>query len=155
MEIDNKLISTALLFALLSFSTVGECYQTTSNLSHGGGGSDYALFNKCAESPSASQSELNECSYKQFKKYDSELNLKYNKLLMIASNTPGAVDKIKKQERGWVKFRDYYIEAMFPKNDKLANYGSRYLMDKNLALASLTLIHIRDLNYLINAYNSN
>ena len=84
------------------------------------------------------QAELNSCASDDSKRADSELNSVYHQLLSKAKSTPGATEKVEATERAWVQFRDAYIAAMFPAEDKQLSYGTMYPMEVDLDIASLT-----------------
>ncbi len=84
------------------------------------------------------QAELNSCASDEAKRTDLELNSVYHQLLAKAKSTPGATEKVEAAERAWVQFRDAYIAAMFPTEDKQLSYGTMYPMEVDLDIASLT-----------------
>ena len=94
-------------------------------------------FRACSEKATA-QPELNACAADEAKRVDAELNRVYRELLAKNSDDPAAAEKIKKAQRAWVAYRDAYVEAMFPAEDKQAEYGSMYPMEVDQILATLT-----------------
>ena len=98
---------------------------------------DSAKYRACNEKAVA-QLELNACASDESYRVDTELNRVYRELLSKNRDDPAAVEKIKKAQRAWVAYRDAYLEAMFPAEDKLAEYGSMYGMEVDLLLAKLT-----------------
>ena len=109
---------------------------------------DSPKYRACSEKAVA-QPELNACASEEAKRVDAELNRVYRELLSKNSDDPAAVEKIKKAQRAWVAFRDAYVEAMFPAEDKLAEYGSMYPMEVDLILAGLTRRQVDALKDLI------
>lgn len=98
---------------------------------------DSPKYRACSGKATA-QPELNACAADEAKRVDAELNRVYRELLSKNSDDAAAAEKIKKAQRAWVAYRDAYIEAMFPAEDKQAEYGSMYPMEVELLLASLT-----------------
>lgn len=95
------------------------------------------------------QVELNACASEEAKRVDTELNRVYRELLSKNRDDAAAVEKIKKAQRTWAAYRDAYVEAMFPAQDKQAEYGSMYPMEVDLLLASLTRQQVDALKDLI------
>jgi uncharacterized protein YecT (DUF1311 family) len=81
---------------------------------------------------------LNSCASDEAKRVDIELNNVYRKLLETLSDDHNAVTKTKAAQRAWVTYREAYIEAMYPDEDKQAAYGTIYPMEVNLLRARLT-----------------
>ncbi|HEY1204870.1 MAG: lysozyme inhibitor LprI family protein [Bryobacteraceae bacterium] len=109
---------------------------------------DSARYRACTGKAKA-QPELNACAADEAKRVDAELNRVYRELLSKNTDDPAAVEKIKNAQRAWVAYRDAYIEAMFPAQDKQAEYGSMYPMEVDLLLASLTARQVDALKDLI------
>jgi uncharacterized protein YecT (DUF1311 family) len=99
-----------------------------------------------------SQAEINSCANDEDARADSELNDVYRHLLSVAEKEPRATAKVKDAERVWIQYRDAYLEAMFPAEDKLAYYGSKYPGDFNIVRASLTREQTKKLRELIKQY---
>jgi uncharacterized protein YecT (DUF1311 family) len=95
------------------------------------------------------QPELNACAADEAARVDGELNRVYRELLSKNSDDPAAAEKIKKARRAWVAYRDAYVEAMFPAEDKQAEYGSMYPMEVSQILAALTRQQVEALKDLI------
>ncbi len=109
---------------------------------------DSPKFRAC-NAKAVAQPELNACAADEAKRVDAELNRIYRELLSKNTDDAAAAEKIKKAQRAWVAFRDAYIEAMFPADDKQAEYGSMYQMEVDQALATLTRRQIDALKDLI------
>jgi uncharacterized protein YecT (DUF1311 family) len=109
---------------------------------------DSPKYRACSEKAVA-QPELNACASEEAKRVDAELNRVYRDLLSKNTDDPAAAEKIKKAQRAWVAYRDAYIEAMFPAEDKQAEYGSMYPMEVDLILATLTRHQVDALKDLI------
>ena len=109
---------------------------------------DSPKFRAC-NAKAVAQSELNACAADEAKRVDGELNRVYRELLSKNSDDPAAAEKIKKAQRAWVAYRDTYVEAMFPAEDKQAEYGSMYTMEVDQLIAKLTRQQIDALKDLI------
>jgi uncharacterized protein YecT (DUF1311 family) len=83
------------------------------------------------------QYEMNICAGQEFKHADEELNRVYQQLLKVVENDKLATTKIKWAEQTWIVYRDAYLEAMFPAEDK-QEYGSMYPMEYASTKAELT-----------------
>ena len=81
---------------------------------------------------------MNTCAAAEAKRADDELNRVYNRLLATVKDDAVAASKIRKAEQAWIANRDAYIEAMYPAEDKQAEYGSMYPMEVSLLQARLT-----------------
>jgi uncharacterized protein YecT (DUF1311 family) len=99
-----------------------------------------------------SQKAMNRCAGEEVTRVESELNGVYHKLLLAAASEPGAVAKIKSAENAWIAYRNAYEEAMYPAEDKQAEYGSRYPMDADFLRAELTRRQIPALKELLKQY---
>lgn len=99
-----------------------------------------------------SQRELNQCASDEAKRADAELNTKYRNFLVQIAGETVAVTKLKAAEGAWVRYRDAYIDATYPAQNKQANYGTEYPMNVNLLRAKLTREHVAALTDLINEY---
>jgi uncharacterized protein YecT (DUF1311 family) len=99
-----------------------------------------------------SQRELNQCASDEAKRADTELNTKYKNFLTQIAGDTLAVTKLKVAERAWLRYRDAYLDATYPAQNKQANYGTEYPMDVNLLRAKLTREHVAALTDLINEY---
>ncbi len=109
---------------------------------------DSPKFRAC-NAKAAAQPELNACAADEAKRVDAELNRVYRELLSKDTDDAAATEKIKKAQRAWVAYRDAYVEAMFPAEDKQAEYGSMYPMEVDQLLATLTRRQIDALKDLI------
>lgn len=101
------------------------------------------------------QTELNACASEEAARVGTELQHLYRKLLSEAGSQQGAAGKIEAMERAWLAYRDAYIEAMYPEQDKLAAYGSIYPMEADLLSAKLTAQHTSAIRDLLRQYGEN
>ena len=95
-----------------------------------------AQYAACDEKANT-QSELNRCANDEAARVDAELNTVYRALLRTVKR-PAYVAKIKAAQRAWVVYRDAYIAATYPAEDKQAEYGTIYPMEVNNLRALLT-----------------
>jgi uncharacterized protein YecT (DUF1311 family) len=84
------------------------------------------------------QAAMNVCADEEARHADAELDRTYGKLLSKAERNPRAVAKIRNLQAAWIAYRDAYMDAMYPAEDKHLEYGSVYLMETNLLRARLT-----------------
>ncbi len=94
-------------------------------------------YNSCIKK-ATTQGAMNVCANDELLRVDAELNSTYKKLLLAAGDRSSAVEKIKTAERAWIVYRNAYIEAMFPAEDKQSEYGSRFPMEVSLLQVKLT-----------------
>jgi uncharacterized protein YecT (DUF1311 family) len=108
----------------------------------------YLACNKHAKT----QHDLNACASNEATRVDDELNRIYKLLLSKAADDPIATVKIKAAEKAWIAYRDAYLEAMYPAEDKQAEYGSIYPMEAALAEAKITRQQVDALRELLKQY---
>ena len=111
-----------------------------------------AQYQTCSDR-AKTQTEMNACANEEAVRVDADLNDVYRKLLSKAASRPEALAKIKAAERAWVAYRDAYIDAMYPANDKQAEYGSVYPMEVDLLRAKLTGQQVAALRALLEQYS--
>jgi uncharacterized protein YecT (DUF1311 family) len=87
------------------------------------------------------QAAMNACASDEAASADAQLNDVYRTLLQKTTDTTTAT-KIKVSERAWIAYRDAYLDAMYPAENKQAEYGSAYPMEIALLRAKLTQIQI-------------
>lgn len=114
-------------------------------------GQNSAEYKGCVDKSHA-QSELNKCASDEAARADSELNAAYKELLAKIAGDSLAIAKVREAERAWLRYRDAYIEAIFPAQDKQLAYGTEYPMDVNLLRAKLTREHLAAITYLMTEY---
>jgi uncharacterized protein YecT (DUF1311 family) len=113
---------------------------------------DSAQWRAC-DDKARTQMEMNACASDELARVDAELNNVYQKLLSKAASLPEAATKIKAAERAWIAYRDAYMEAMYPAQDKQAEYGSMYPMEFDLVRAKLTKRQVTTLKELLQQYS--
>jgi uncharacterized protein YecT (DUF1311 family) len=69
---------------------------------------------------------------------DAEMNQVYRQVLKDYAADHLFLQKLKVSQRAWVQYRDAYLESIFPKDDKIAEYGSAYRECANQILAEVT-----------------
>jgi uncharacterized protein YecT (DUF1311 family) len=111
-----------------------------------------AQYRACMEKAYA-QMSMNICADAEYKRVDSEMNGVYQRLLSKAEKVPGATVKIKAAERAWILYRDAYMEALYPAEDKQLAYGSIYPMEYAEFRTALTREHTNALRDLIKQYD--
>lgn len=109
-------------------------------------------FRACTQKE-MSQTGMDGCASDEAARADSELNDAYRHLLSKAERVPGATAKVKAFESAWITYRDSYIEAMFPAEDKQIAYGSMYPMSVDIIRAKLTPDQTKELRELIKQYD--
>ncbi|MEO7028175.1 MAG: lysozyme inhibitor LprI family protein [Acidobacteriaceae bacterium] len=111
-----------------------------------------AQYRACNEKAN-SQFEIHVCASDEAARADADLNRIYRKLLLLAAKKHGAVAKVKAAQRAWIVYRDSYIDAMYPANDKQAEYGSFFTTDVNNLSAKLTYQQIAALKEMVRQYD--
>ena len=91
------------------------------------------------------QTEMNEQAYQAAKKADNELNNVYKKILIKHKKDKVFISKLEKAQIAWIKFKDAEIDAIYPEEDKLHNYGSVYPMCIYCDLTEITKQRIKEL----------
>lgn len=120
-----RYFATILLLAVVSGSV---CAQQSA---------EYRACNEQAKT----QTAMNACASDEAARADAQLNDVYRILLQKTADVT-AREKIRLAERAWIAYRDAYVDAMYPKEDKQADYGSIYPMEVALLSAKLTRIQI-------------
>lgn len=85
-----------------------------------------------------SQADLTTCADRELERADAAMRGDYERLLSKAKDDPVAETKIKAAQQAWLAFRDAQLEAVYPHEDKLAEYGSAYPMCLLLLKTELT-----------------
>jgi len=98
---------------------------------------DSAEYRACSDKANT-QSEMTACASDEAARVDAKLKTTYRALLARVTSQPEALAKIKAAERAWTAYRDAYIEATYPAEDKATEYGSIYPLDVTLLRAKLT-----------------
>ncbi len=117
-------------------------------------GQNSAEYKECVNK-SQTQFELNKCASDEAAQADSELNAAYKVFLAKIAGDSLAIAKVRDAERAWLSYRDAYIEAVYPAQEKQLAYGTEYPMDVNLLRTKLTREHLAAIAYLVTEYQSN
>lgn len=91
------------------------------------------------------QGDLDEQSCGQFHKADVVLNETYFKILKEYAKDEQFIAKLKTAQRAWLAFRDAELEALYPKDNKQAEYGTVYPMCHRSDLQFLTVERTKQL----------
>jgi uncharacterized protein YecT (DUF1311 family) len=116
-----------------------------------GYGQNSAEFKGCTDK-AQTQAELNICASDEAARANSALVAAYEGFLAKIAGDPLATAKLRKAEAAWLRYRDAYMEAVFPAQDKQLAYGTEFPMDFDLLLAQMTREHLAAIEYLINEY---
>ena len=96
---------------------------------------------------SQTQSEMNQAAILDLKSTEDELTKVYQQVIQRYSKGSDAdlalVDKLRKAQRAWIKFRDAHIEAIFPSED--SRHFSARPMCAAILQAELTDARIKQL----------
>ncbi|VXB97366.1 conserved exported hypothetical protein [Flavobacterium sp. 9AF] len=84
------------------------------------------------------QSEMNEEENQKYLQADKELNEVYLKIMKEYKHDVEFIANLKISQNYWIKFRDAEMNAIFPKKDKMLNYGSVFPMCWSIQLTKLT-----------------
>lgn len=93
----------------------------------------------------STQTDMNNQAYQEWKKADDELNKVYSQILKKYKDDKVFIAKFKKAELAWIKFKDAEIEAIYPEEDKMHNYGSVYPMCVNGIATEMTQQRTKEL----------
>jgi uncharacterized protein YecT (DUF1311 family) len=85
-----------------------------------------------------SQVDLNHCASNEYTNADKKLNEVYQQVLKQYASNSIFVAKLKAAQRAWLTFRDAELQALYPAENKLAEYGSSWPMCRGQQLARLT-----------------
>lgn len=98
------------------------------------------LHAKVTCNPSGTQTEMNQCSYEDFKKADATLNKKYKELRALRNGDTPYLNKLKTSQKAWLKFRDAEVKTIFAckTNDMKSCWGSMYPLLYNIEMQTLT-----------------
>ena len=100
------------------------------------------------------QLAMNMCADQEAKRVEAQLESVYRQVLDAARKESGAVPKIEASQKAWLAYRDSYLGAMYPADDKLANYGSKWPADYSMLKAEFTRQQITRLQALLKAYRT-
>lgn len=98
------------------------------------------------------QYAMDACANEEAQRAEEQLNKTYQQLMTLAKKDPIAITKIEKAEAIWISYRNAYIDAMYPANDKQAEYGTMFPMEVDLLEAQLTNEQTKALQEIIKTY---
>ena len=99
------------------------------------------------------QAEINRCSAEEAHRVEAEMDAVYQELLAAVRDQPDATKKIKVEQKAWLAYRDAYLDAMFPAEDKQAEYGTLFVSDFDLAMADLMRQRVTALKALLERHS--
>ena len=108
-------------------------------------------LDRCMEKAD-NQTAMHYCANEEARRAEMELGEIYKKLLAAAGSQSVSVAKIRATEEAWIRYRDAYIEAMYPESDKQAAYGSSFPTEADLLWAKLTYRQIDALREMLKQY---
>jgi uncharacterized protein YecT (DUF1311 family) len=74
----------------------------------------------------------------------------YQTILKDYGDAPQFVRKLTEAQQAWTTFRDAQLEAIFPNEDKQAEYGSAYNLCRCVVLTELTKHRLHELRRWVN-----
>jgi uncharacterized protein YecT (DUF1311 family) len=99
------------------------------------------------------QSEINRCFSEEVRRAELELKDVNQKLLTALAQDKQTIAKVTAAEKAWVAYRDAYIEAMWPAENKQATYGTIFRANALGLRAKLTRQHIEDVKELLQEHS--
>jgi uncharacterized protein YecT (DUF1311 family) len=105
------------------------------------------LYDTCM-AKAKTQSEMDVCANEEAERVEAERIKLYRALLSARTGKRESLDKLKTAENAWLAYRKAYLEAMYPAENKQAEYGSMFPMEVDLVGAELTQRHIAELRHL-------
>ena len=114
-------------------------------------GQNSAEYQSCADK-AQTQIGQDRCANEEAVRAESALNDVYKGFLAKIAGDSLAIAKLREAEAAWLRYRDAYIEAVYPSRDKQLAYGTEYPMDVDLLSAKMTREHLAAITYLINEY---
>jgi hypothetical protein len=112
-----------------------------------------SAYTQCI-SKAVSQASANECAVDESNRASVEhvavLKQVLARTLYTGGDSPEQVnEKVRAMEKAWGAYRDAFVEARYPGDDKRANYGTRYGQIEAELYADLTRKHLDDLRVLM------
>ena len=97
-----------------------------------------ALLLACASASSQTQARMNEDACRAYQEADAEMNKLYQQVLSEYKAETVFVQKLKAAQRLWLAFRNAHVESLYPKPNKVAEYGTVYPTCRCQALTEIT-----------------
>jgi uncharacterized protein YecT (DUF1311 family) len=82
------------------------------------------------------QADLNHCADNEYASADKKLNEVYQQVLKQYATDSAFIAKLKVAQRAWLAFRDAELQALYPAENKPAEYGSAWPMCRGQQLAT-------------------
>ena len=101
--------------------------------------------NKSCLDSAITEGDMNECSEKDFKSADNELNQVYKSIQTKFKKDPLFLKKLKIAQLAWIQFRDAQFDMKYPHKDEDGYYGSVFSMCIANYKAQLTRERIKSL----------
>lgn len=89
---------------------------------------------------SQTQSELNLAEKHKFESIEEEMEAIYESIFSEYKGYDLFLEKLKRSQDAWKDYRELHLEALYPEEDKLVNYGSVYPMCYWIEMSQLTRI---------------
>lgn len=105
-------------------------------------------FQACSKS-AKTQLALDKCASGEISLRNKQMVSVYSAILSRAGGQPSTLTKVKAMQGAWLGYVSSYLAALYPADDKQAEYGSIYVMNAALAKAALVQQHTRDLQQLL------
>jgi uncharacterized protein YecT (DUF1311 family) len=99
------------------------------------------MYGRCFEK-ALTQHALHVCANEEAVRTDTQLNELYQKILAQSKGKSALLVKVRTLERIWITYRDAYIDAMYPADDKQLEYGTSFPTEVDLLRVRLTKQHI-------------
>src|SRR5215208_3443602 len=104
-----------------------------------------ALMFVCAGAQAQTQAQTNQDECQKYKQTDAEMNRVYQQVISEYKKDAVFIVKLKAAQRHWMAFRDAHVESLYPKQNKLAAYGSVHPTCRCIALTEITTARVEAL----------
>lgn len=116
-------------------------------------GQESKLYKACSRN-ARTQSAMNVCASEEAQRVEAELERVYQELLAKAGADQRALSKIRLAQDAWKAYRNAYIDAMYPAEDKQTEYGSAYPLEIELLRARMARQQVQALKILVRRYSN-
>jgi uncharacterized protein YecT (DUF1311 family) len=103
---------------------------------------EFQELKKCTDT-AMTQHAMHVCASEEARRVDADLAAVYKQLRSAVEKQPGGIEKVRSLEKAWAAYRNAYIEAAYPAEDKQAEYGSIFPTEANLLYADLAREQIK------------
>ena len=97
-----------------------------------------ALTAACVGAGAQTQARMNQDACRAYQEADAEMNKVYQQVLNEYKSETAFIQKFKAAQRAWIAFRNAHVESLYPKPNKLAEYGSVYPTCRCGAMSEIT-----------------